>query len=177
MDKDKKDNHYYKGRYRIPSARLKNWDYLRKSSYFITICTKNMIPAFGCVTKNKMELNKLGLYVDQSIEGIKIHKKNINIINHIVMPNHVHILLFLNNPHQPKIINRFGPLIPESLSALINHFKGRITKYAQKEKLFWPDWQDRFHDKIIKDKKSFDFINQYISNNPLTWKDDRYFRK
>jgi hypothetical protein len=34
-------------KYRIPSARLKNWNYGRNAAYFITICTQNRISLFG----------------------------------------------------------------------------------------------------------------------------------
>ncbi|MEZ4890791.1 MAG: hypothetical protein R2779_09675 [Crocinitomicaceae bacterium] len=31
----------FKNKYRIPSARLQNWDYGSNGAYFITICTQN----------------------------------------------------------------------------------------------------------------------------------------
>ena len=36
-------------KYRIPSARLQNWDYGENGAYFITICAKNMVCYFGNV--------------------------------------------------------------------------------------------------------------------------------
>ena len=43
----------YHGKYRIESARLKNWDYGSPGFYFITICTKNRECFFGdIVTPN-----------------------------------------------------------------------------------------------------------------------------
>ncbi len=37
----------FKGKYRIPSARLQNWDYRWNAMYFITICTHNTKHYFG----------------------------------------------------------------------------------------------------------------------------------
>lgn len=37
----------FKNKYRIPSARLQNWDYGANATYFITICTKNREHFFG----------------------------------------------------------------------------------------------------------------------------------
>jgi putative transposase len=37
----------FQNKYRIPSARLQNWDYGANGAYFITICTKNMTHFFG----------------------------------------------------------------------------------------------------------------------------------
>jgi putative transposase len=171
------DNDLFQGKYRVPSTRLPGWDYRRNAGYFVTICTKDRLTAFGFVDNGKMILNDLGVYVHQSIEGIKQKKENVNIINHVVMPNHVHILLSLNNSAKPKKVNRFGPLIPGSLSSLVNHFKGWVTKYAREKSLVWQGWQERFDDRIIKDESGLDKINQYINTNPQNWGDDRYFQR
>ncbi|KVV16190.1 transposase [Flavobacterium sp. TAB 87] len=40
----------FQNKYRIPSARLKNWDYGANGSYFITICTHKMQCFFGNVS-------------------------------------------------------------------------------------------------------------------------------
>lgn len=36
-------------------------------------------------------------------------------------------------------------------------------------------WQSRFYDHIIRDAESFDRIQQYIVNNPLNWKKDKFY--
>ncbi len=46
----------YKNKYRIPSARLQNWDYGSNATYFITICTAGREHYFGKIVKNKMQL-------------------------------------------------------------------------------------------------------------------------
>ncbi|WP_309609144.1 transposase [Flavobacterium sp.] len=37
------------------------------------------------------------------------------------------------------------------------------------------NWHSRFHDIIIRDKKMYHTIKNYIINNPKKWKEDRYF--
>jgi len=169
------DKELFQGKYRVRSTRLSGWDYRRNAYYFVTICIRNRLPAFGFVNNKKMILNELGNFTDQSIQGIHQNKENVTIINHVVMPNHVHILLYLNNSLESKKTNKFGPLIPNSLSSLINHFKGRVTKFAKEKSLPWPGWQDRFDERIVKDENTRDTINQYISNNPVVWTNDKYF--
>ncbi|MFW6371899.1 MAG: transposase [Bacteroidota bacterium] len=137
----------------------------------------NKLHAFGAVENKKMIYNELGNFTDHSIDGINQYKKNVIVINHVVMPNHVHILLYLNNEPAPKRVNKFGPLIPDSLSSLVNHFKGRVTKFANKNSLSWPGWQDGFDERIVKNEKTLDTINQYISNNPAIWPNDKYFQR
>jgi hypothetical protein len=87
----KGDKELFQGKYRIPSTRLHGWDYRRNAYYFVTICIKNRLHAFGIVDDKKMILNELGTFTDQSIEGINHHMNNVSILNHVVMPNHVHI--------------------------------------------------------------------------------------
>jgi putative transposase len=36
------------------------------------------------------------------------------------------------------------------------------------------DWQERFHDHIIRDHKSYLYIQNYILSNPQRWKDDKF---
>jgi hypothetical protein len=47
----------FQDKYRIPSARLQNWDYGANAAYFITICTKNRIHYFGEIINKEMLLN------------------------------------------------------------------------------------------------------------------------
>lgn len=54
----------FKNKYRIPSARLQNWDYGSPGLYFITICTKDRNHYFGKIEDDVMALNELGLIVN-----------------------------------------------------------------------------------------------------------------
>jgi REP element-mobilizing transposase RayT len=80
----------YKGKYRIPSARLKNWDYGSNAPYFVTICTDNKICYFGNVKEGKMHLSDLGQLANQYWLEIE-NKFPFVVLDHfVVMPNHVH---------------------------------------------------------------------------------------
>lgn len=46
----------YKNKYRIPSARLKHWNYANEALYFVTICTKNRVNYFGTIAGVQPEL-------------------------------------------------------------------------------------------------------------------------
>jgi len=62
----------FKNKYRIPSARLQNWDYGWNAAYFITICTKNRKHYFGNVVEtsnNVVETPKLGVSTRDKIRG------------------------------------------------------------------------------------------------------------
>jgi len=50
----------YKGKYRIESTRLKEWDYSSSGYYFVTICTKNQECVSGRIADGKMVLTRIG---------------------------------------------------------------------------------------------------------------------
>ena len=50
----------YQNKYRIASARMKNYDYASNGAYFVTIVTKNREHFFGEIVDNKMQLSEIG---------------------------------------------------------------------------------------------------------------------
>ncbi len=53
----------FRGKYRIGSARLKNYDYSSNGAYLVTIVTKNRNHFFGEIVDKKMILNPIGKIV------------------------------------------------------------------------------------------------------------------
>ena len=87
----------FNNKYRIPSARLKNYDYSSNGAYFITICTENRDHFFGEIINGKMELSNTGVIADIFWHDIPHHTKNVILGEFIIMPNHIHGILILNN--------------------------------------------------------------------------------
>lgn len=83
----------FKGKYRIESARLKNWDYGWNAIYFITICTKNREHFFGKICFGEMELNEIGIIANNCWLEIPNHFPFVKLQNHVIMPNHIHMVL------------------------------------------------------------------------------------
>ena len=86
----------YKNKYRIASARLQNWDYGWAGAYFITICTKNRTHYFGNIEEGQSKMSSIGIMADILWHEIKNHAKNIELGEFVVMPNHIHGILILN---------------------------------------------------------------------------------
>jgi hypothetical protein len=87
----------YQNKYRITSARLKNWDYASCAAYFITICTANREHFLGQIIGGKMNLSVLGSVVEQEwIKTIEIRPDmNLSLGDYVVMPNHFHGIIFI----------------------------------------------------------------------------------
>jgi putative transposase len=168
---------YFKNKYRIPSARLLGWDYRTAAPYFVTICTKNRQPFFGSIQHGVMVLNPLGQFASQCIDDISDHSGCAIIANQIVMPNHVHAIIELNNPTMEYEPSHFGPLLKKSLSSVVNHYKGRVTKFAGQSGVAGWSWQPLYHDHIIRNNEEYQRVFNYITNNPKDWETDNFFRE
>ena len=95
----------FRNKYRIPSNRLKNWDYGSNSAYFITICTKNRDHFFGEINNGKMQLNELGKNAVQFWMEIPNHFPFIELGNFVVMPNHTHGILIIDKPVDNRTVD------------------------------------------------------------------------
>ena len=50
---------------------------------------------FGAVKKQKMYLNKFGVVVENKIQAIKNHFLGVDVVDYVIMPNHVHLLIWV----------------------------------------------------------------------------------
>jgi len=87
----------YRNKYRIKSARKDGYDYTQDGLYFVTICTKDKYMFFGDIVEGKMVLNKLGNIADKLFFEIPNHFPFVRLDEHIIMPNHVHGILKIDN--------------------------------------------------------------------------------
>jgi REP element-mobilizing transposase RayT len=191
----------FKNKYRIPSARLSNWDYSSNAAYFLTICTENREHYFGNIINAKMHLSPTGVFANKCWTEIPGHFPHFHLDEFIVMPNHVHGIVMIEKPYidnnprfnivetghalslrkpgieEPEIKPkhpRFRNQGRNTISAMIGSFKSAVTKYCNENK-FRFGWQTRFHDHIIRDTNEFSAIKNYILDNPVNWKDDKFY--
>jgi REP element-mobilizing transposase RayT len=87
----------YRDRYLVESARLKYWDYTSNGYYFVTICTQDRKCLFGNVADKKMQLSEMGEMVAKEWQNTKQIRPNVEIDEWIVMPNHLHGIIVINN--------------------------------------------------------------------------------
>ncbi|MGM0582555.1 MAG: transposase [Bacteroidota bacterium] len=94
-------NNKFNGKYRIESSRRQKWDYRWDAGYFITICTKNRQHFFGEINDGKMQLSHQGILADVFWHEIPNHAKSVRLDEFVVMPNHIHGILILQNGLPP----------------------------------------------------------------------------
>jgi|SRR6185437_13908674 putative transposase len=86
----------------------------------------------------------------------------------VVMPNHLHGILFINKPDktdwQP---NKFGSQ-SQNLASIIRNYKGSVKTYATTNNIEFA-WQPRYYDRVIRNEKEYANVREYIFNNPDNW--------
>jgi REP element-mobilizing transposase RayT len=73
------------------------WHDYNGANYFITICTKNHDLYFGDVVDGRMELSEIGEWTYQCAEKIETINDNVFVPEFVVMPNHVHLIVIMDN--------------------------------------------------------------------------------
>ena len=193
----------FRGTYRVHSTRLQNWDYSWNGRYFITINTAYREYFFGQVSNQIMQLSSIGELAHRFWHEIPDHFPHVYLDAYVVMPNHIHGIVILDNPYDNKWDysdqsedekngkdqNNFTDTLSSSLtpgqkrfqnqgqntiSSIIGSYKSVVTRNARKINQDF-GWQNRFWDHIIRDKKSYQRIRRYIINNPKNWKRDCFF--
>lgn len=183
----------YQHQYRIPSARAL-WHSYDSGCYFVTICTAGKLHYFGQIENAEMQLNELGRFVAENLQDIATHYPYAEIPLFVVMPNHIHLIIWINDKMNDRCIRRDAingvsttntnkniggitgnknPMLSNCLGAVIRGIKARVTHYANKQHIPFA-WQTRFHDRIIRNHEECNRIAEYIENNPALWNTDEY---
>ena len=89
IDKRKKQNR--------KSIRLKNYDYSNEGYYFVTIVTHKRANLFGSIVDGTVKLNSVGKLVEELWTEIPVHLPYVTIDQYIIMPNHLHGILIIND--------------------------------------------------------------------------------
>lgn len=139
--------------------RLKDYDYPKENMYFITICIKNRLEILGTIREeNNIELSNEGNIVKKNIYKIEEIYKKIGIDEYIIMPNHIHILIWIKDKNGVTI------------SKIIKHYKTNVSKEIK-----YSIWQKSFYEHIVRNEKEYLKAREYIRNNIINWKKDKYY--
>ncbi len=121
------------------SIRLKGFDYSISWVYSITICTFEKKCTLGRIMGNKMYKNLFGIIVKEELINSSNIRKEIELDEYSIMPNHLHFIVFIHNPililqnivgtkcfrsDQQDLITQMKP---RSLSSFISGFKSSVT--------------------------------------------------
>ena len=146
--------------------RLQNYDYSSNGLYFVTICIKDKKPILSKIVGDdahivpkKIVLKPYGIVVDKYIRRINDVYDNISVENYIIMPNHIHLLLFIDR-YTPN--GTMWASSPTKVETVVRSLKTMVTK-----EIGFSMWQRSYNDEIIKNEKHFQSVWNYIEYNAL----------
>ncbi len=156
--------------------RMASYDYSSNGAYFITICTDNRknilckIVGEGLCALPQIELSPIGKIVDEAVKYINENYDGVTVDNYVIMPNHIHLLIFVNYEDSDKTGGHGDP--PLRVYDIIGRFKSFTNN-----KFDGILWQRSFHDHVIRNEKDYRKIYEYISSNPSIWQEDSLYTK
>ena len=81
--------------HRRRSIRVPGFDYGKAGAYFVTACAQDRLNVFGEVVEGEMRPNDAGRIVRSVWEDLPNHYAGVTLDAFVVMPNHVHGILFV----------------------------------------------------------------------------------
>jgi len=178
--------------------RLKGYDYSENGFYFVTICVQNKLKLFWKNDNKRADTsvrpyiksdqiipyNRIGLMIEYWLNEISNHFKNVFLDEHIIMPDHIHFILIINDyfgrtHRSARILNQLNKIVGVDrcvdplLGNIIQWFKTMTTnEYIKNVKTKnWPKfdkrlWQRNYYERIIRNEKEYFGYIQYIKDNP-----------
>ena len=77
------------------------WHNYNSGIYFVTICSKDKQHIFGKIKDSIMILSDIGKIVERCILDISNHHTNVELWNHVIMPNHIHMVINVGTQPAP----------------------------------------------------------------------------
>ncbi len=161
------------------NLRLKQYDYSSQGAYFVTICIKDrkrilsdiIKPSVGVGSNAaplipQIRLTRIGEIVEkyllssEKISGVKIDR-------YIIMPDHIHAIIFINPNEYPKRKNG-SSRAPTPTNEMLPHIVSTFKRFCNKEvgdNIF----QRGYIEHIVRDRADYETRIKYICENPIRW--------
>jgi REP element-mobilizing transposase RayT len=168
------------------SIRLPDYDYSQQGVYSTTICAEERKILFGTIRHGQLTLSRIGKIAMSCWEAIPSHFTNVELLNYVIMPNHVHGIIVIGEnkdsgaahtglgtcraPTGEKII---GPA-RGSLGAIIRSFKSAVTKTVNAKRPQNPVkvWQRGYYERVVRNDEELRALIEYMITNPANWDRD-----
>ena len=157
-------------------TRLEGADYNRSGAVFLTICVRehrcvlSRIVGTGVPDGPHIELTEYGKVADKYIRQLGDFYGNLSVVSYVIMPNHIHVLLRVNNEMR-------GPSwtpVPTPQNTIVARFVSTLKRFCNKE-YGMNLWQYRSYDHIIRDRQDYEEHLRYIRDNPARWYYDELY--
>lgn len=142
----------YRERYRVESARCRSWDYSNPGWYFVTFVTADRRPWLSRIDAGEAILSSAGQIVVEEWARIGILRPAVQLGPVAVMPDHVHGLIgFMGHR--------------SVLGRVVGQTKAVCTRRIRQAGLADFGWQERYHDRVVRDPGEWDRLARYVTEN------------
>ncbi len=135
--------------------------------------------------KGEMKLNECGKIAERCWLKIPQHFPHVTLDEFIIMPNHVHGIVVIDNTNNGHIVvgaKNFSPLrnnrpcgTSQTIGSIVRGFKIGVTKWIRQHTDIYTVWQRNYYEHIIRNDMDLQRIREYIINNPLNWESDKHY--
>ena len=139
------------------SIRLKGYDYSHPGMYFVTICSWHRQPL--------LETPAVRDILRTTWQCLPDRFPTLTVDEFVIMPDHVHGLLWLQSPRkdaQPRTLGRIISAYKSLTTVAWLHLNKTSGVHCSRHL-----WQERFYDHVIRNDQDLQRIRAYILNNPL----------
>jgi putative transposase len=156
------------------SIRLPHYDYSSPGMYFVTICTHHREPILGAIDAGYMIPNDAGEFAQQTWHALPRRFPNLKTDAFILMPNHVHAILFVETPQLSPGAASGAPTTRTSLASVVRAFKSESARGVNRIRMTpnSPVCQRNYFEHIIRTSQSLEDLRRYIRENPGRWSTD-----
>ena len=161
------------------SLRLTAFDCSTHGAYFVTIVAQNRRTLFGDVSDGSFTPTAAGVMLDEWWQKLPAKFEGaFELDEFIVMPNHVHGIIWLIEPAGAALCGRPAPN-SISLPTILDWYKTMTTNAYIRgvREQGWPSfakrvWQRGYYEHVVRDDDDLNRIRQYIIDNPTRWSED-----
>jgi putative transposase len=164
------------------SIRIQGFDYSQPGPYFVTICAFHRLCILGRVENGSVRLSRIGEIAHTCWLEIPNHFPNVKVDAFIVMPNHMHGILVIEERARHAVPLRDGaPLeafrqpVPASVPTIVRSYKSVVSKRVRDScgSRAIQVWQSNYFERVLRDGEEFSNASRYILENPMMWHLDK----
>ena len=154
------------------NPRLEHYDYSTAGAYFITICTQSRRCLLSRIVGRglapaEIQYTTYGQIAQEQLLLLEQRYPSLKIDQYVIMPNHIHIILLLEETagesHRPTIMD------------IICAYKSLTTRQCKKVQPIDRLFQTSFYEHVIRGREDYNEIAEYIVNNPKQWELDKLY--
>jgi REP element-mobilizing transposase RayT len=162
------------------ATRLDGFDYASEGAYFVTICTWRRVRQLARIADGVVDLNDDGKIVKAAWLDLPRYYPRIFLDEFVLMPNHVHGILFLDDgaalgeigaglrpaPSLPRKV-RLGQVVGSFKSFSSRRINGLHGSSGERA------WRRGYCETVVRTKGHLTKLRRYVLGNPETWALDR----